>query len=541
MGNLKLSKNGKKGENITEEKINEDPAPVKTAQPETTTGGNNDLPLKRKLAEYLLASDLNVFKKHLGEVRTLNDEKFNELFEGNTECIYGVQDEKGFRQLAQKFDDNKDLIYECYEKEEYFKYASQIWRPNILQALKEANSETKKNEILKKYKIDISLWDPAMQEQFNIIINTAPIKSLADRMVNYIQTDYGNFDELIKNVDKCEKNMQKDKDSYCNKAITSNLETSMSRIIDVFVPNFLKQLSTGVSQIPSNIKKAEESRAIKEIIKRGVISKNNKKKLINTVKKIYKERNKDSTLFGYNEEYKKLKELSKKFNDEDDKYYAFGHGKIYFKEMGLKDKASVAFGNKMVKHALLGLSMVNLTYSVMHLTKTFMDYKSFQEQFRFRLDEIRQKFIRHQSEVKVITEETDVDKAVELIIECGKKFNQDLSDVENLIADIQNAMNGVKTETNKSILNLMGSGGGLLIAGIGATVTKGEDRFEYASASLADMLGFITNIADIKEQKKYMKKYCEDYQQAVNLKTEILNEINNLKNKFYELSGKHFT
>ena len=209
--------------------------------------------------------------------------------------------------------------------------------------------------------------------------------------------------------------------------------------------------------------------------------------------------------------------------------------------MGVKDKASVAFGNKMVKHAVLGLSMVNLTYSVMHLTKTFMDFKSFQEQFRFRLDEIRQRFIRHQSEVKVITEETDVDKAVELIIECGKKFNQDLSDVEKLIDDIQNAMNGVKTETNKSILNLIGSGGGLLIAGIGATVTKGEDRFEYATSSLADAIGFIANIADIKEQKKIMKTYCEYYQQAVNLKTEILNEINNLRNKFYELSGKHFT
>ena len=547
MGNLKLKMKGTKGGNTTNEKIDEDPAPVKTDEPGigTTKGEpeNNDLPKKRKLSEYLLSQDLNIFKRHLPEVKNLDDEKFNQLFEGNAEYNYNVKDEKGFRQLAQKFEDNKDLLYECYGNEGYFKYALQIWKPNILQGLKEAEGDQKKNEILNKYKIDISSWDPTFREAFNIMINTTPIKSLAERMVNYMEADYGDFDELIKNCDKCKKNINKDTNTHCNKVLSVNLDSSMSRILNDFVPGFLKQIAGNLEKIPGDIKKAEENAAIKQILNTssGQIPKRFKKQLINGVKKIYKEKNKDSTIFSFNEEYKKLRELSKQFNKEDDMYYAFGHGKIYFKEMGFKDKANVAFGNKIVKHAVLGLSLANLTYSVMHLTKTFMDHKAFQEQFKFRLNEIRQRFVRHQGEVKVITEETDIDQAVKLVIECGKKFQQDLDDAEELISEITDAMNGVKTEKNKTIMNMIGSGGGFLIGLFGAAVTKGEDRLEYSSASLADVLAFAANAADIKKQNEIMEEYKKTLQNVVNLKNEIINEIDKLRNKFNELKAGHYS
>lgn len=543
MGNLNLKGKfkGTNANNNIDEKKDQDPAPTKTEEPGpekvATPTPDFDLPKKRKLAEYLLSNDLNIFKKHLQEVRNLNDEKFSELFDGNTEYFYNVADEKGFRQLAQKFEDNNDLIYEAYDKENCFKYALQIWRPNILQGLKEAEGEEKKMEILKKYKIDVTVWDPAFREAFNIMMSAAPFKTMAERMQNYIQADYGNFDELIKNVDKCKKNIGKDKGSHCNKTLSANLDTSMTKIIDTFVPNFISQLATGLDSMPDVIKKAEERDAIKQILKTPM-TKSRKKKLIENVKKIYKERNKDTTFLGVNEEYKKLKELSTSFNKEDDKY-AFTQGKIYFKKMGIKDKAGAVFGNKLIKHAVLGLSMANLTYSVMHLSKTFMNHKAFQEQFQFKLSEINQRFIKHQNEVKVITDETDIDKAVELTIECGKKFQQDLDDVEELISDITDAMNGVKTEKNKTIINMIGSGGAFFIGLFGTAVTKGEDRLEYATASFADVFAFAVNVADLNEQKKIIMKYQETMKAALNLKNEIITEINKLRQKFYDLTHQH--
>ena len=549
MGNLKLKGKGIKGGNTSDEKVDEAPAPVKTDEPAPTSGTttgqkeNEDLPKKRKLAEYLLSQDLNVFKKHLPEVRNLSDEKFYELFEGNTEYNYNVKDEKGFRQLAQKFEDNKDLIYECYDKEEnYYKYALQIWKPNIIQGLKEAENDQKKNEILKRYKIDMSSWDEAFKEAFQIMINTPPIKSLAERMVNYIETDYGEFDELIKNCDKCKKNVKKDTNTYCNKVLDVNLETSMSRIINEFVPGFLQQMWSGVENIPGDIKKAEENHAIKQILNKssGYMPKSQKKKLIKSVRQIYKERNKDITIFGFNEEYKKLSILSKQFNLEDKKY-AFTQGTIHFQKMGFGEKANAALSNKAVKHAILGLSLANLTYSVMHLTKTFMEHKALSEQFKFRLNEIRQRFTRHQSEVKVITEETDIDQAIQLTVECGRKFQQDLDDAEELVSEITDAMNGVKTEKNKTIINMIASAGGTLLGLFGSAVTKGDDRIEYGSTSLANVLSFAINAADIKKQNEILKEYKKTLEDVIKLKNEILDEIDKLRKKFQELKSGHFS
>jgi len=91
-----------------------------------------DLSQKRKLAEYLISSDYNIFKRHLSEVQNLNDEQFNELFEGNTDYKkFNVQNQKNFNQLVAKFDDNKDLIMKWYNKEDYYIFILEIWKPNI--------------------------------------------------------------------------------------------------------------------------------------------------------------------------------------------------------------------------------------------------------------------------------------------------------------------------------------------------------------------------------------------------------------------------
>ena len=134
--------------------INENPAPTQTEDNKIKTNDTQpkyvDLPKKRKFAEFLLSNDLNIFKRNLQEVRQLNDEQFNQLFEGNVEYNYNTSNEKSFKQLAQKFEDNNDLIMEVYSNEKYYKWASQIWRPNILQKLKETEDEGEKDAILKK-------------------------------------------------------------------------------------------------------------------------------------------------------------------------------------------------------------------------------------------------------------------------------------------------------------------------------------------------------------------------------------------------------
>lgn len=62
-------------------------------------------------------------------------------------------------------------------------------------------------------------------------------------------------------------------------------------------------------------------------------------------------------------------------------------------------------------------------------------------------------------------------------------FSEDLSEVEEIVSNINDAMNDVKNEKNKTYLNMVVSIGGTAISVFGAGVTKGDDQFEYASAS----------------------------------------------------------
>lgn len=120
-------------------------------------------------------------------------------------------------------------------------------------------------------------------------------------------------------------------------------------------------------------------------------------------------------------------------------------------------------------------------------------------------------------------------------------FSEDLSEVEEVISNINNAMNDVKNEKNKTYLNMVVSIGGTAISVFGAGVTKGDDQFEYASASFSEVLSFAANVGDIAKQNQILKKYQKCLEDANELKGKIEDEILKLKQKFNELKSKHYS
>lgn len=544
------------------DKLNEEPDPTDQEDLEAnhiTIGLSKyqDIEKKRKFAEFLISSDYNVYKKHLEEVRQLNDEEFNEFFEGNTDYIFNVKDKSSFKQLVQKFEDHKDLIEEYYNKEEYYNCVLLIWKKNIYHKLKVADSPNEQKEILKNNKIDTEKWDKDFSEYFQISINKKPIKDLAERMKNYIAADYGNFDELIKTVNKCKKEMKKSEDNHCNTILGVNLGTSINNILKQFVPKFLKDIAGEVDKIPSLLKKKEKEKAIDAVESIELTSKQ-KKDLIDEIKKIYEKSEKEkidiSSFFEDNKEFEQLKALSNKINqdklfeytnapfnlddidNDDDEPEAFEP--FDFEKLTIEEKANVIFSNEMIKHAVLGLSLCNLTYSIYHCTKTFMDYDKSCKEFNERLESIKKSFEKHQSNVKVMSE--DIDEAIEQITKWGQDFNQDLEDVKELIKDIKNAINNVKNERNGTILNFIGSTGGLVIGLFGCYVTEGKDRIEYATSSFANVLALASNAGDMAKQSQILKDYEDYMEKAENLQKDIEKEIDKLRKKFKELSVKHY-
>lgn len=523
------------------EQLNEDPAPNEQEDLEAnhiTIGLSKyqDISQKRKLAEYLLSNDLNIFKRHLSDVKNLSDEEFNELFEGNTDYDFKVANKKGIIQLAQKFEDNQDLIMENYNKEHTYKWVLQIWRLNILQKLKAEEDEKKKNQLLQFHKIDVNQWDEEFRRTFFIIINSSPIKTLSERMVNYFEADYGTFDDLIKAVRKSRKTIEKGEKSLCNINISANLDSAMSCIIKDFVPKFFKKISHEIDNIPNELRNKEKNNAL-EMIEESVWTESKKKKLIEQVKKIYEKETSSSGIFSSSKEYEELKNISKKFN-EDNFWGHYCHEYLEFNKLTIEDKAKTVFGNKEIKHAILGLSLANLGYSVGHLCQTFMNSEKIKN-FNQRFDEIKENFERHKNKVEILKLDEDVDEAIRLVGEWGANFETDLEDIKALIKDIDEQTKDIENEKNKSILNIIGSGSGIVISSFAALVTEGEDRIEYASASFSNIVSLCINCKDIKEQKKAIEELRNIQDKAIALEKEIVSELNNLKKKFKELSVKH--
>jgi hypothetical protein len=87
---------------------------------------------------------------------------------------------------------------------------------------------------------------------------------------------------------------------------------------------------------------------------------------------------------------------------------------------------------------------------------------------------------------------------------------------------------------------MFASAGGLLLGIFGMSYTKGMDRVEYASASLADFLALIANGMDLATQNKAIEEFIGYMDEAKDLKNKINAEIDKLRDKFNELKVKHF-
>lgn len=542
MGCLCPKVNKTKNSTDLNEQLNEDPAPNEQEDLEAnhiTIGLSKyqDISQKRKLAEYLLSNDLNIYKRHLSDVKNFGDEEFNALFEGNTDYDFKVPNKKGIIQLAQKFEDNQDLIIENYNKEHTYKWVLQIWRSNILQKLKMEEDETKRKELLKSHKIDVDQWDEEFKKSFFSIINISPIKTLSERMKNYFEADYGTFDELIKAVRKSRKTIEKGEKSLCNINISANLDSAMNCIIKDFIPRFFKQISHGIDNIPNELRNKEKNNAL-EIIDESVWTESKKNKLIEQVKKIYEKEVSSSGIFSSSKEYEELKNLSEKFNEDNFwNNYLFDEN-LEFNELTIEDKAKTVFGNKEIKHAILGLSLANLGYSVGHLCQTFMNSEKIKN-FNHRFDEIKENFEKHKNKVDILKLDEDVDEAIKLVGEWGANFETDLEDVKALIKEIEDQTKDIENEKNKTILNIIGSTSGIVISSFGALVTEGEDRLEYASASFSNIVSLCINCKDIKELKKAIEDLRILQDKAIALEKEITSELKNIEKKFKELSVKH--
>lgn len=494
---------------------------------EENENNNNDLKEKKELAVFLIKNDLNIYNSLLSIVQEFNDEQFNQMFEGNTDYPnFNIPSgkEKFMLQLVTKFDHNRELIFEYYNQKKYYENVKVLWKSNILFNLKKnsGNSNEQQN-IMKNAGINPSNWDNTFRSFFYSIIQNNPLSESVEKLKYYIKNDFPDLDDLIKASEKCKENVAKNETSNCSKTLQINLENQTREFLKLFVNNFFDSKKQQMLNIDTQIEKVAKNNAIQNMTKSG-ITKTKCNEIVNALMKKYKENNFTGTI-NVEEEFQNIKNITLKFND----------GTL---DPGWKNKMKIIAGNDVIKRAVLSISLLNVSYSIIDIAKKLNGYKQFKEEISQRFDTINRNFSKHKERITILP--NDIDEAAKLIQEVYVELKKDRDDIIALIQDINSAINNQKTERNKSIFSLCRS-----FLNIGFKVflsvnEKGEKRIEHIKGSIIETFDMGDSIGNIVITQKNIMDLQKKFEEARNLQNNIEEEINKLKQQYENLRTAHY-
>ena len=115
------------------------------------------------MAKFLVESCLNedyLYYKFLEPIKYLDDYQFEELFKGNTDINYNIENSGEFSKLVYKFADYSKIFYYYHKDQRYHQHLIDLWKSNIcifeLYNLTEDERKNKFKQIGLEYKLDIS-------------------------------------------------------------------------------------------------------------------------------------------------------------------------------------------------------------------------------------------------------------------------------------------------------------------------------------------------------------------------------------------------
>ena len=498
--------------------------PLKTEENES---GNADLEAKKDLALYLVKNDINIFNRCLKTVEEIgkNPEAFNQMFEGNTEYNYNI-DDHFFKQLVAKFYMYKEFLFEFYNQKKYYPNVLEVWKGNNINSVKQ-NSGNRDEQLKLLESVGINPnsknWDDNFRRFFFSVISNNPTEECAEKIKYFIKNDFPELDSLIKASEKCKKEIAQNEDSSCAKFMQNNISSQTKALLTTFVNNFFDGNKQKLLKMDTQIEKVAKDDAIQKIMKSG-INRIESEKIVNNLIKKYGE-NKFTGEINVEEEYSNIKGITLKFYD----------GTLDAK---WKEKMQIIAGNEVIKRTVVCLSLANVCYNILDISQKLYNYHQFREQLLERFDQINRNFTTHKNKIGFLPK--DIDAAVKTIQEIYLLFKQDRDDIIALIEDINSAINNVKTERNKSIFGLCQSVINLGTKAFLAVCTKGTDRIEHIKGGLLETLDAGKNISNIAVNQGIIADLKKKLDNAKKLQDEIEGEMEKLKRQYENLRTAHF-
>ena len=468
------------------------------------------------LVKFLLNSDSEFYKSLLPEVLNLSSEEFKQLFEGNSDYDFNVKNKVKFRKLAVKFENFCFLLSEWYKKgENYYECLKNIWSEfNDLNQLKNLDENSLEKKLEKLY--ICKFWTNEIKKEFKKIINYSV--DLSDKFKIFLEEKYVELDDIIKNIKKSRKAVEKkekENNEKSNMVLDASTSSIIDSILDSVIPEFFENIKT---QYNDNNISTEESNKITKF------TENQKQDLIKKVALKYATG--DLGQFNISDALETLKDLSVKIN----------YGKLFSKDT--KKKIDVIANNKMAAHAILGLNFLSLCNNIYSTYKLFQDSRNKIKELNERLNIIESNFKRHKNEIPYIKGK-NYEEDMRKIEEIRLKFEEDKDNLEQLINDIDLALEDQKSEKNKIIYQAIISGFITLGSGVVGSLTKGSNKIEYATAGIFSGVKVMGDVVDIVKLKQNIKEYKKLLNKARNLENQIQTQIKDLNQKYIEAQKGH--
>ena len=215
------------------------------------------------MAKFLVESCLNedyLYYKFLEPIKKLDDYHFEELFKGNSDIKYNIENSDEFSKLVYKFADYNKILYYYHKNQSAHQHIINLWKSNICIFELYNLTEDERKKIFRKLGLDYKF----IFDLNHFFSNTLEAKS--GSIFDFIKNELSNLYSLISFATNEEKqlinNPEKDNQSG---SFASNLKNIVASLIICGLP-FIKNRLDNFQMDPMSKEQIEDKSFLAEFI-----------------------------------------------------------------------------------------------------------------------------------------------------------------------------------------------------------------------------------------------------------------------------------
>ena len=465
----------------------------------------------RKVITSLLKKDAIIYRKLIPDINKLNSEAFENLFSGESDYNYNINNKNILKKLLIKFDNFLYILYAWYKEDKYYKYLEELWikYPSI-EDLRVLETEKELEERLKSYSINYAYWPKDIKESFKKCIN----QTEGTKVMELKKQLEDNFSQVSCVVSELKLLKDKFKETQ-EELYEKNAENMALKVIGTvlgalpLVGGFLANQaieSKKVRVVEKLVsKKCFMSQKQNEIFSKGILKCIKEEKLTGN--------------YNFFDNKKRLHKLNIKCKN----------GKL--DNLNLTQKVKAVIKSKYVCGLHAALSFINLAWSIYEFTQT---YKGFEEvkNYKKRLEECKTLFELHKNEIGLLPD--DFMLATERIKNVIKEIRQDQKTLRDLIVEIRKSIEYQETQRKKSIAGLAVSIGLGAAGVIGGIISCNAVSVVYGVSTVFNVSSAALHTADIVMSSKIIGQLKDVLDEAYKEEEKIQEEIDKLYEELME-------